>query len=1234
MANRIQIRRAASDPTGGDLLAGELGLNTTNGNLWTSLDGSTVTQLNSSGGIGGSFTTDQIAVSDSSGDIEGTANFVFSDSLRRLDIGLGASNQGGSIRLGRPTGFTQGFELLHTGSSAGTDLIAYNGSMDMQVRAASGFFNVQVDLSTKLSISDTQAQFFVPVIMPELNPDAFTVPPLGSDPGTPDEGGIWQNTTSNEFKIHINSTTEVLATQSWVTANAGGGIGGSITNDQIAVGASTADEIEGSANLTYSSAGVLQLDYPGTSSYLHLRHDVTNTLQPAIHVDFLSSNPREALKITNISSTMGGDKRLISIDGNQLQEGTFIYGNAGNGATNYAGKMLDFRIVGTSSIGAVLAIEHAGASGYLIQGDSGSGPAFYVSHDGYIEYYGGSGGATPSAGDILEWNATNDRFEIVTPSGGSGIGGSIANDQLAIGAATANNIEGTANLTATNAGGSNGFYLAIGQDDTSLGGIRLYGTAIDDGGYIDFYNAADQDTDISFYRLKPEGTKLTINNGSNSELMSFQRPTSNTVQMDIGVADTYAARLDVLGDGASNGGQVRIYNGATLDTFVDYWALEAASSLQIKRDSTNVLTLSTDGNATFAADVTVQGSFTSVGIDDNATAERLQVGNNNTAFGALSGAGTYGLENRDDTGIFYISGSDSEILGSNIRLYGDAHATKANDFEIRADATDVIAYDHSTSTLNFIVTNLQQNGSAIGGGGTPAGANTQIQFNDNGSFGASSLLTWDGTNFVVGGNGGAGDNFVLNDTVAGTDDAMLKFIRWQRAGVDKGYIGYGSAANSIFTVSNPIGDVSIVSGTTNVVNFGIEDLTASQVRIHGDATSTGGQLRMYNAAGEDTTVDYWEWEADGNLRLRRGATTAMLVTTTGAFQFDSAGQTIADFSTTNTSGVADIIITGGNIASTSGFQLAQESSTSTDAFVWNLSTTGDLRFGAGNGLAGFFDATTKKLTLQDDLEIGSTGTFTVGAFSIDGATTGVTEFEGVSDSLRWHTNGNMRFDFFGNPGMTFQYSGVDVMRLNSARIELDNTLFIEETSGATADLTGYGQYWADTNGNARYTSDNGEDQQLRGTDYFNARADGTGQALSGTSFTTVTAYENTESVNTNTSIFSWSGSTGILTVNRTGLVEFNCHVYGVVTGTGTVRTTLRIRLRRINNTAATITQASCYDLRDDTTHTDGSVGIFGYTHAVTSGDQYAIQADIQGSNCSVNTAAARGYFAAKFIHDN
>ena len=56
------------------------------------------------------------------------------------------------------------------------------------------------------------------------------------------------------------------------------------------------------------------------------------------------------------------------------------------------------------------------------------------------------------------------------------------------------------------------------------------------------------------------------------------------------------------------------------------------------------------------------------------------------------------------------------------------------------------------------------------GGGSAAGADTQLQFNDGGAFGASSGMTWDGTTLTATGFGGP-----INGTVGATTPASGEF---------------------------------------------------------------------------------------------------------------------------------------------------------------------------------------------------------------------------------------------------------------------------------------------------------------------------------------------------------------------------------------------------------------------------------------------------------------------------
>lgn len=79
---------------------------------------------------------------------------------------------------------------------------------------------------------------------------------------------------------------------------------------------------------------------------------------------------------------------------------------------------------------------------------------------------------------------------------------------------------------------------------------------------------------------------------------------------------------------------------------------------------------------------------------------------------------------------------------------------------VAAGTRAIIAWDGGLATPDFV--NV--------GGGSAAGSNTQVQFNNSGAFGASSNLTWNGTTLTSTGFGGP-----LNGTVGATTPASGAF---------------------------------------------------------------------------------------------------------------------------------------------------------------------------------------------------------------------------------------------------------------------------------------------------------------------------------------------------------------------------------------------------------------------------------------------------------------------------
>jgi hypothetical protein len=103
--------------------------------------------------------------------------------------------------------------------------------------------------------------------------------------------------------------------------------------------------------------------------------------------------------------------------------------------------------------------------------------------------------------------------------------------------------------------------------------------------------------------------------------------------------------------------------------------------------------------------------------------------------------------------------------------------------------------------FNPFTGNLDLVGAAAGGGGTPGGADTQIQFNDDGSFGGSADLTWDDTGKVL----DVGGDINLDD--GGANQTTLQLVT-------------PTAARTI-TFPDATGTVGLVAGSTGQLVFNL-----------------------------------------------------------------------------------------------------------------------------------------------------------------------------------------------------------------------------------------------------------------------------------------------------------------------------------------------------------------------------------------------------------------------------
>ena len=137
------------------------------------------------------------------------------------------------------------------------------------------------------------------------------------------------------------------------------------------------------------------------------------------------------------------------------------------------------------------------------------------------------------------------------------------------------------------------------------------------------------------------------------------------------------------------------------------------------------------------------------------------------------------------------------------------------------------------STLNYDLTNV-----ITGGGGTPGGSDTQVQFNDSGSFGGTDLLKITGANeLTIGGTNtntklNAGADIILGADVAGGTSSTIQYL-------DSGStnrVMLGAYATDIVVLSNRAAN--------------------GVVQIRANTSTAGGSGELTIATFKDTSVDF------------------------------------------------------------------------------------------------------------------------------------------------------------------------------------------------------------------------------------------------------------------------------------------------------------------------------------------------------------------------------------------
>jgi len=354
--------------------------------------------------------------------------------------------------------------------------------------------------------------------------------------------------------------------------------------------------------------------------------------------------------------------------------------------------------------------------------------------DGYLKLAGGSG-RNSGANIVLHGQATSGTVNDVQFRANTS-DTLYYDDSASSWDFQANDITTTGDISATTGKLSCGSVLAASSTDLS-GHLSLYGTTYGinvESGVINFVRNGTLELTCAVSSWDFQDNAITTTGALTCAAFTSTGIDDNTTaervqiadaDLNFGPNDTSTYELDRLsntgalgisgGSGISAGASLTMWGGSH-GTLANDIRFRANSSTELYYDD-SASSWNFQANAITTTGALTCGTFTSTGIDDNASGERLQIGSSNIQFGT-TGTADYGLYKPDSTGGLDINGGTNSNTGGGIRLYGSTHGSFANDIALRGGGNSELYYDHSASSWDFQANDINTTGIITATGGS------------------------------------------------------------------------------------------------------------------------------------------------------------------------------------------------------------------------------------------------------------------------------------------------------------------------------------------------------------------------------------------------------------------------------------------------------------------------------------------------------------------------------------